>query len=209
MARTSNPLIGKSRNKIGGVVMSTWKGINVLREKPATVANPNTNAQQAQRSVMRQLVAMARAILSTLHVSFRQEAVEQSQYNAFIHANAPQAFTKSGATATFVPANLVVAKGTLIEPEDLTATVDTGRDYDLAWTDNTGDSGANASDRFTAVVVNAAGTVIKTITTAATRASAGVSITIPGAWSLTGARLAGFFTTTSGEQSSDSVNVAL
>jgi hypothetical protein len=209
MARTSNPLIGKSRNKIGGVVMSTWKGINVLREKPATVANPNTPAQQAQRSIMRQLVAAARAILSTLHVSFRQEAVEQSQYNAFIHANAPQAFSVSGAVATFIAANLVTAKGTLIPPEDLAAVVDTGRVYDLTWTDNTGDSGANASDVFTAVVVNAAGTTIKTIQTAATRSDAGTSVTIPGAWSLTGARLTGFFSTVAQDQSSDSVNVAL
>lgn len=209
MARVSNPLIGRSKNKIGNVVFSTWKGINVLKEKPASVANPRTDGQVAQRSVMSQLVGMARQILSAIRVSFREMAVQMSQYNAFVKFNADEAFTISGATATFVPANLKVAKGTLGDVSGLVSGTLTSRAKDLEWTDNSGESGANASDILHAVVVNSTGTQIVHIIPGATRVDESVTVNIPGSWSLTGARIMAYFVKADGSQSSDSVNVAV
>lgn len=208
-ARVSNPLIGRSANKIGNVVFSTWKGINVLKEKPASVANPRTDGQVAQRSAMSQLVAIARSILSTLQISFREMAVQMSAYNAFVKYNLTEAFTISGATATLNVADLKVAKGTLADVIDFDSTVDTGRTYDLTWTDNTGGSGANASDKLNVVVIASDASTLWAKVPGATRSAGVAAITVPGSWSLTGARICAYFVKADGSQSSDSVNVTL
>lgn len=208
MARTSNPLIGHSRNKIGGVVFSSWKGINTLRESPASVANPQTDGQVSQRSAMRQIVALARIVLFALETSFRERAVQMSQFNAFVKANLPHAFTKSGAAATFVPANLIAAQGTLTGFEDLGFVSLTGRDLSFDWVDNTGGSGANASDAVRAMVVSADGLNAADLDAAATRSDEGGGVSIPGSWSLTGARAAVYFVQADGSRASDSENIA-
>lgn len=209
MARVSNPLIGKSANKVGNVVFSTWKGINVLKEKPASVANPRTDGQVSQRSVMTQLVRMARLILPALQVSFREMAVRMSQYNAFVKFNADEAFSRVGAVATFIPANLTASKGTLGPLVDFAKVGLTGRSLSLEWTDNTGTSGANASDEMHLVIVSADGQDIVHMATGDDRIAASTTMTIPGTWSLTGARCCGYFVKADGSQSCDSVNIAV
>lgn len=209
MARVSNPLIGKSRNKIGGVVFSTWKGINTLREKPATVANPRTPAQQAQRSAFTQMVAMGRAILGAIQIAFRQRAVQMSEFNAFMRLNLDEAFTVAGAVATFDASRLLAASGTLVPIADFQKDALTGRALDLLWDDNSGSSGANNSDLLYVTVVSADGLNIVNLATGAARDTGAGSVAIPGAWSLVGARAAGYYVSADLAQSSNSVNIAL
>lgn len=208
MARVSNPLIGHSRNKIGGVVFSTWKGINTLREKPASVANPRTPAQVSQRSAFAQMVAMGRQVLGALQVSFRQQAVQMSQFNAFMQANILEAFTIAGALATFVPSELRASKGSLVGFEALAFSGLTGRDLAISWDDNSGTSGANATDAVHIMVVSSDGLSIVDINTGDTRQDNGTIVTVPGAWSLVGARAAVYFVKADGTESSDSENIA-
>lgn len=207
MARVSNPLIGRSKNKVGNVVFSTWKGINVLKEKPASVANPRTDGQVRQRSAFATLVAIARQILPALQVSFRQMAVQMSAYNAFVKANLTEAFTFSGGVATFVPANFVASKGTLPGFQDPVRNGLSGRELDLSWTDNSTDFGASSSDQFRAVIVSADGAHAVAITSEIERSGEGVAFEIPGTFSLTGARCSAYFVKADGSKSSDSWNV--
>lgn len=114
MARTQNTLIGRASGSVGGVTFSTWKGINVIKQKPETVANPQTNGQVQQRSGMAQMVAIFRAIATIVNIGFKKLAINMSAYNAFISANLVSAFDYTVAgIATFVPANLFTAKGTM------------------------------------------------------------------------------------------------
>ena len=65
MARVQNTLIGKSSGSVGGATFSTWKGINVLKSKAITVANPKTVGQLTQRNRMTLMVSIFRLIAST------------------------------------------------------------------------------------------------------------------------------------------------
>ncbi len=49
MAKLKESVIGVLIGKIGQVVGTTWKGISVLRVLPASIANPQTDAQLTQR----------------------------------------------------------------------------------------------------------------------------------------------------------------
>lgn len=207
MARVSNPLIGASRNKIGNVVFSNWKGIRVLREKPATVANPQTDAQVRQREAMAKLVVVGRLLLGALQVSFREMAVQMSQFNAFIKANLPQAFFFDGPSADLLADRIIVSKGTLVPMQDAAVDGVVGRAVTFDWTDNTGGSGANASDVVHVVAIEANAAEFAAISTAATRADETVTVNVPGTWNIAGARYALYFVAADGAKSSDSVNI--
>ena len=62
MAQVNNPIIGHARGKVGSVVFSTWKGKNIIKEKPATVANPRTANQVANRSRFVAMIALAKLL---------------------------------------------------------------------------------------------------------------------------------------------------
>lgn len=87
MSVVQNTLIGRSRGSIGGVTFATWKGLNVAKGKPVSVANPNTEPQQIQRARLRKGVALYRANSAILNIGFRQQAIHKSAYNAFMSAN--------------------------------------------------------------------------------------------------------------------------
>jgi len=78
MATTSNPLIGSASGSVGGVTFSKWKGINVIKAKPVTVAQPDSDKRTMQQSALRQIVAIYRMMISLIFVSFKSMAISQS-----------------------------------------------------------------------------------------------------------------------------------
>lgn len=157
MAKPSNPLIGKTANKIGGVVFSTWKGLNVLREKPASVANPRTDPQVRQRSAITQAVELGRQVLGTLNMAFRSVAVHMSGFNAFVKYNVPSAFTFAGSVATLDPSKLVFSRGPLAPVTDSAITDNSDGTYSFTWDPNTSGAGASATDPMYASLYDPAG----------------------------------------------------
>jgi hypothetical protein len=88
MAKIPQGILGGISGKIGGIVGSSWKGINVIKTKPLSVANPQTAGQVAQRSLFGNTVAFAVLILSTIiKPLWDRFASRQSGFNAFIQAN--------------------------------------------------------------------------------------------------------------------------
>ena len=158
MAIVQNTLIGRSQNKVGGTVFSTWKGKNVLKSKPLTVANPQTDGQQAQRSKMRQLVDNFRFMLAIIRVSFIEVSAGSTEWASFMKYNLRNAFTVSGAAATMLPDNLTFSRGTLVNPSDMEATTPLAGSVQIAWTDNSGQPGANSSDVLVCIAVKDDGT---------------------------------------------------
>lgn len=87
MAKIRSGILGNTRGKVSGVVASQWKDVNYIREfvKPA---NPNTVAQQAQRSKMSLAVNYIRPIIGTiLNVYMDKFFKSMSAYNGFIRDN--------------------------------------------------------------------------------------------------------------------------
>ena len=126
MSVLQNPIVGRMKQKIGGVVMSTWKGINVMRGKPLTVANPKTDPQLMRRSALRQIVEIARTIAAALNLGFKEQAVRKSAFNAFCGYNLRNAFNyTSPPVAALQPPNILVAQGTIASTQiaALTATL--------------------------------------------------------------------------------------
>lgn len=87
MAKIKAGILSKVSGKVAGVVGSTWKGQNYLRElvKPS---NPNTPLQQAQRSQMRAVVACARLFTGDVFKPYLDKFLKNmSGYNWFVKNN--------------------------------------------------------------------------------------------------------------------------
>lgn len=114
MARVSNTLIGKASGSVGNATFSTWKGINVLKEKAVSVANPNTDLQIMRRSALSQTVIIFRLISAVVALGFKKLATGMSAYNAFASNALKTAFDYSSPpTATLEDTGLKISKGTI------------------------------------------------------------------------------------------------
>jgi hypothetical protein len=203
MAVTQNTLIGRSRQKIGGAVMRSWKGLNVLQSKPLTVANPKTDKQKAQRSALSQLVAMFRQYLSFIRIAFNEMPQGTTQWAQLMKFNLKTGFTFTPPNATLKPDSLRLSSGTLIGAQDLTFTNPSGRNILIQWTDNSGQPGANSSDRAVAVILSGTGEIYY-IATGSNRTTEGMQFDVPGSTPFTQLHLYFYFDNSSLRKASDS-----
>ncbi len=209
MSVVSNPLIGHSSGKIGNVVFSTWKGLDVLKNKPMSVANPNTDSQQMRRSALSQVVSIFRQAPGAIRAGYNKLAVQMSEWNAFAREVLNNSFNyATPPTATLVPANLLISKGTISSTPILTNVSDVS-DGTIAVTFATTatDPGQSAGDKAIVVGFNSTTGDWTGGTTAMLRSSGAANIPLPAGWvagNVTRIYLA-FFNSLSGE-SSDSIN---
>lgn len=211
MSIVQNPLIGATRQKMGNAVFSTWKGIYVLKTKPVSVANPDTDPQQQQRSAFAQMVLAFRNMPAVVRTGFKKLAVKKSEFNAFMSYNLKNAFDMSVLpTATFVPADALISKGTIAETSETSNVADRSANTIVSnWTSAVLQPGQSNTDR----AIIAAFNVTKSdfygeVTTAVRTADTG-SIVLPAEWDVADVLVVylGFYNPTSGE-SSTSTNAA-
>lgn len=79
-----NPLLGKGTGKVGAFLLQVNSGVQILKEKPVKVANPNTDAQVEQRAKLK-LMSQLAADMSQA-IAFQKNGLV-SPRNQFISAN--------------------------------------------------------------------------------------------------------------------------
>lgn len=79
--------LGKARGSAGEFTYSTIEGRTIARTKPAHVHNPKTDAQQAQRTKMREVVVAWRAAGQRFERLWTNRKKYHSAYNSFVSAN--------------------------------------------------------------------------------------------------------------------------
>jgi len=152
MGKIPQGILGGVSGKIGGVVGSSWKGINVIKTKPLSVANPKTAGQVAQRGKFSNSVAFAQAILSTvIKPLWDRFASQQSGYNAFIQTN----IDLFAAALPSPVADLIISKGKMSATEiaDVTAAAASNQ-LDVEWADDSGAGFKLATDTVFIVAFN-------------------------------------------------------
>lgn len=88
MATIKQGILGAFSGKVGSVVGSSWKGIAIMKSRPASVANPKTAKQVLQRSKMTATVGFAKEILPEVIKPLNDRFVSRmSGYNSFIQMN--------------------------------------------------------------------------------------------------------------------------
>ena len=87
MAIVNSLAIGKSKKSAGNLTYATVKGRTIAKQKPTSVANPNTPAQQAQRTAMATIVNFWQLWASAYKDLFTKRNKLFSAFNQFVHLN--------------------------------------------------------------------------------------------------------------------------
>lgn len=123
MAIIEGGVTGKVKQKMGGLVFSTWRGRNVVKNRNYSPRNPNTEKQAAQRSLFSLIVSFLRPFTLSLRVGFRNFNTSVTQFNNAMSLNI-KAY-KDGNFKDILAARsvLVVSKGNLMQSGKLDVTV--------------------------------------------------------------------------------------
>lgn len=165
-------ILGGFKNKVGGVVGSSWKGIATMRALPLSVSNPKTAAQVSNRSRFSAVAKFASIILSAIIKPLMDRFAErESGYNLFCRLN------KDVWTDVDAPewGDLMISKGRLLPPASVTIprTLDS-----ISVTSATGDRYALPTDIIYLLIVNKTdGEVLYQGSTGITRQTGGGVIT--------------------------------
>lgn len=127
-----NPLIGQARKKLGGSVASKWNGLNVLKSKPLTVANPRTPGQVTQRnklSVFSELVRLLAAVINTGWSLAKPTG--QSARSASMKSSYPDLIFDLSGNGITNPEVMKVSAGALV-PTDINGSI-TGTNVTVTW----------------------------------------------------------------------------
>lgn len=79
-----NAIFGKATGKVGGSVFQINSGVQIWKEKPTKVTNPNTDAQVAQRAKMKLMSQLAAALAPAL--AFKKDGLVSAR-NQFVSKN--------------------------------------------------------------------------------------------------------------------------
>lgn len=136
------------KGKVGGIVGSTWKGINTLREYKIP-ANPQSAGQVLQRNRFATIQSFASQLLSTIITTYWNPfAIKMSGYNYFIQQN----IAALAPTTYYLTTSNVMSKGSL-EPVKTVAGTLSGGVVTITWDKQIIGNGS-LTDNILLVVVN-------------------------------------------------------
>ncbi len=115
MGKIKAGILGGFSGRVGNVVGSSWKGIDVVKSMPLSVSNPRTTNQTNQRSKFAGVVNFASQINSAVIKPLNDRfALRQSGYNAFVSRNI-DAFANDGTIEHY--ADIEISRGKMQAPE--------------------------------------------------------------------------------------------
>jgi hypothetical protein len=145
MGKINSGILGGFSGKIGPVIGGAWKGINYMRSKPTSVANPNTPPQQAQRGKFLGVVLAAQALLGNIIQTFWNPiSARMSGYNYFVSQNIA-AFEAAGIDT---PTLFNLTRGPILGIPSFSVVADASlASVTITWSDNSGVGNALATDQ--------------------------------------------------------------
>jgi len=183
MGTIKQGVLGGFSGKVGSVIGSSWKGINVMRGIPAHVANPKTDLQLAQRARVIATMAFLQPLTEYIRVGWREFAIKMTAMNAafsFIIKNALQ-----GTYPNFVVdyPNALVAKGSLPPALNATAASTVAATVAFTWLDNSTEAGASDTDKTLIVIYSPAKKQAVTAMGLQERLANSQAVTVPSSFS--------------------------
>jgi hypothetical protein len=190
MAKLNSGILGGISGTVGNVVGGRWRGIDYIRSKPASVNNPNTEAQQAQRMRFSLVMSLLKKIRPLINIGFYKGDRNQTAMNKAMSVNLKQAITGTFPDLEIDPGQLVVSQGEL--PQVLGASMDAtvAEVVTFTWQNNGGTAGASDEDGAMILIYNVDIDEVAYSLAGAIRSDESLDIDIPPGWS--GDTLAGY-----------------
>jgi hypothetical protein len=183
MGTIKQGILGGFSGKVGNVVGASWKGIDYMRIMPSSVANPQTDAQLAQRQKFSVTMGFLKPLSEFLKTGFKSYAVKMTGINAAMSYNIKNALTGTYPNIAIDYPNALVSRGNLAGVLNQVASSTVAGTVKFDWEDNSGEIGASALDKTLLVVYNPTQNQAVTVSELAERADGTQTITVPDSFS--------------------------
>lgn len=154
MGKISQGILGGISGKVGNVIGGSWKGIDYLRIKPSSVANPRTEGQVDQRSKFSTVLRFLQPMTDFLRVGFKLYANKMTQFNAAMSYNLNNSITGAYPNFMIDYSKALISRGNLTGVANGAATSPSAGNVDVTWTDNSGSGSAQTTDQALIVLLN-------------------------------------------------------
>lgn len=183
MGKISKGILGGVSGKVGNVVGSSWKGIDYLRVKPASVSQSNTLQQVTIRMKFALMMKLHQPIIEVVRIGFRGFAVKQSAYNAAVSYNYHNAIVGEYPDFSIDFQAVLISRGNLPGAVNPSAASTEAAKVVVTWEPNTGQGSALATDQAMVVLFNPELMEAVYITSGANRENGTHTLTVPSSWS--------------------------
>lgn len=154
MARMKNSLLGGLSGKIANLVISSWKGIDYIRSRPGNYKDPKTPSQMRYRTGFGLSSQFVSTIKEFVKLSFKQYAIEKTEYNAAVGYNSKKAITGTYPNLQIDYPKALVSKGDLEAVEFPSITLINNLEVVAQWQDNSGEGSARTNDHVILLAFN-------------------------------------------------------
>jgi len=182
MATHRHGILGGFKGKVGNIVGSTWKGLDVMKIRPTSVTNPNTVRQQDQRSRFGLMMRFLSPQRRLVQIGFRPYAVHMTSFNAAMSYNLAAAI--EGVFPDFgINYNMVMlSRGDLPALTQPVLAFIGPASVKLSWNDNSNSEGAKASDKLMVSIYDADSGRAQVFISCAIRGDATATLALPAEW---------------------------
>jgi hypothetical protein len=154
MAIISKGILGGISGKVANVVGATWKGIDYIRSKPSSVANPRTEGQVNQRNKFTVTLEFLQPNLGFIQQGYKNYASKKSAFNAAMSYVLNNAIIGTAPNFSVDLALGLLSRGNLSSPFNPTTDLATAGQVVFNWEDNSADGNANPTDKAMVLVFN-------------------------------------------------------
>lgn len=168
MAKGSNLILQGLTGKIGGIIVSRYAdGDSVIRAKPSSVRQPNTDPQKLQKGKFSAIVEIARLNKNIIRAYTKPRGAGVSAYSTFVGRNVQEATGGTGAVAevNYEQIRTVTGGGADVYGLDVTAQNNAVNndldDITLDWIYDANNPTHNANDKVGIVIIDKSVGVIK------------------------------------------------
>ena len=205
MGKIPQGILGSLSGKVGSIIGGSWKGIDYIRIKPASVANPRTEGQVNQRNKFTITLEYLQATSDFIKVGYKAFAVKKTEFNAAMSYVLNNAVGGIAPNFTIDYSLALLSRGSLSSVLNGSTDLATPGQVTFDWDDNSAEGNANATDKVMVLVYNPSKKESVSILDGADRTVGSQVITIPNTYAGDTVELFMAFVSADGTQVSNSV----
>ena len=206
MGKIGQGILGGLSGKVGNIIGASWKGINYIRIKPVSVANPRTPGQVNQRNKFSATLEFLQPLIGFVNLGYKFYKNKQSAFNAAMSYVLTNAITGSAPDFTVDYPVALLSRGSLSGPLQPSMTMGSG-EVQVGWVNNSGSGNAVATDVAMLVVYNPAKKDAVSMLEGASRITGTEVLAVPADYVDDTVHVYMAFISADGNQVSDSVHV--
>ena len=182
MGKIGRGILGGVSGKVANVVGARWKGIDYIRAKPQSVANPRTLLQVNQRTKFALVLRFLQPNLNFIKIGYKNYAVKKSQFNSAMSFILNNAIIGVSPDFEIDYSLALLSRGNLAGALNPVFDFTTPGQVQFSWDDNSTDGNALATDKVMVVAYNPLKGESVYLTEGATRADLSQTVIIPNSY---------------------------